>query len=136
MKHILISAMLFFTATTLFSQNLIGYTKSEIETHMKAEYKGFKLNTTSRNTAYKYLKYENGLKTETLLFFLSEDDVCTYCKYMGDYSVLNDKLREVNENWKKVDRTTWTQKKNGKNFRIVLEKGEWFFTLTTREIED
>lgn len=135
MRQLLLTILFILAGATVFSQNLIGHTKSEIETIMKTEYKGFKLNTTSRNTAFKYLKYENRLKTETLFFFLSEDDKCTYCKYMGDYSVYSTKIKEMNSNFKKVDRLTWSEKKKGQNYEIKLEKGEWFFTLTTRKKE-
>lgn len=102
---------------------------------MKENYKGFRLSTTTKNPVFRYLKYENNIKTETLLFFLSEDDVCTYYKFLGDYSCFNSKIGELNEKHKKIDEYTWAEETKGEKFRIELEKGEWFFTITTRKAE-
>lgn len=135
MRRILVTFLILAAATNLFSQNLIGYSESEIISIMKEDYKKFRLSTTTKNPVYNYLKYENSLKTETLLFFLSDDDECTYYKFLGDYSRLNSKISVLNEKHKKIDDKTWIEVIKGKKYKIELEKGEWFFTLTTRKDE-
>jgi len=135
MKRIYIALLFLLAGTTLFSQNLINHSGSEIKTIMKERYKDFRLSTTTKNPSYRYLKYENYLKTETLLFFLSEDDVCTYYKYLGDYSCYNAKIAVMNEKYKKIDENAWIEELEGEKYRIELIKGEWFFTLTTRKID-
>jgi hypothetical protein len=136
MRKTLVIIFFLLTGTALFSQNLIGHTRSEIEKIMKEDYKKFRISSSTKNPIYRYLKYENNIKTETLLFFLSEEDVCTYYKFVGDYSSLNTKIGELNEKHKKIDEHTWVEVIKGEKFRIELEKGEWFFTLTTRKAEN
>jgi hypothetical protein len=135
MKRIGVTLLFFLACKLLFSQNLINHTASEVKTIMKAEYKDFRLSTTTKNPSYRYLKYENYLRTETLLFFLSDDEVCTYCKYLGDYACYNSRIGELNEKHRKISENAWIEELKGEKYRIELEKGEWFFTLTTRKIE-
>lgn len=135
MKKSGIIILFLLAGTVLYSQNLINRTEPEIKTIMKEEYKDFRLNTTTRNPSYRYLKYENQLKTATLLFFLSEDNVCTYSKYIGDYSLYGSKINELNNKLKKTGNNTWMEELNGEKYSIELIKGDWFFTLTTRKME-
>ena len=131
------SALLFFLGlgVLLPAQNLIGYTKEEILKIMKEEHHDFVLNTSTRNPVYRYLKYEDLTRTRTILFFLSEDDKCTYFKFLGDYSYLKTKTAELNEKYQKIDESTWMETRENEKYRIELEKGEWFFTVTTRKAD-
>lgn len=135
MKRTGISLLLFLAGLALFSQNLISNTESEIKAIMKERYNDFRLNTTTRNPSYRYLKYENSMNSETLLFFLSEDGVCTHYKYMGDYALYGSKIAELNRKHKKAGKNSWLEELNGEKYSIELTKGEWFFTLTTRKME-
>ncbi len=134
-KRVYFSIFLLLTGTMLFSQNLINRTESEIKTIMKEQYKDFRLNTSTRNPSYRYLKYENHSNSETLLFFLSEEGVCTYYKYMGDYALYGSKIAELNRKYKKTGKNTWLEELEGEKYSIELNKGEWFFTLTTRKLD-
>lgn len=131
------SALLFFLGLGVFlpAQNLIGYTKAEILRIMKEEHRDYVLNTSTKNPVYRYLKYEDRTRTRTILFFLSEDDKCTYFKFLGDYSYLKTKTAELNEKYRKINESTWMETRGDEKFRIELEKGEWFFTVTTRKAD-
>ncbi len=135
MKRLCLTALFLLAGIMLFSQNLIDHSASEIETIMKERYKNFKPSKTTNNPHYRYLKYENHQQTETLLFFLSEDDVCIYYKYIGDYSRFYSKIAEMDEKYEKIDKNAWIEELNGAKYRIELTKREWFFTLTTRKTD-
>ena len=64
-------------AAPAFSQHFIGMHESTIKEVMKETHKTFRLNTSTVNPHYKYLKYEDNINEVTLLFFLSEYDDCT-----------------------------------------------------------
>lgn len=130
MKKI-IGILLIWLITILYvsAQNYIGLHKDEVIKVMKAEQKNFKLNTDVVNTTYKYLKYEDKISEQTMLFFLSDDGYCTYVRLMCDYSNLNDILESLNKKYKKKDRYTWIFCEKGETYIVNLEKGEWFFTV-------
>ncbi len=135
MKRVYFIIIFLLAGNFLYSQNLINHSESEIKVIMKEKYKDFRLNTTTKNPYYRYLKYENHLNTETLLFFLSEEGVCTYYKYMGDYAYYGSKIAELNRQYEKSGENTWLEELNGEKYSIELIKGEWFFTLTTRKTD-
>ncbi len=125
--------LIFFVVSVSFetnSQNYIGKHKDEIIVLMKNHYKNFKLNKDAINHTYKYLKYEDDIAEQTLLFFLSEDNYCTLVRWISDYSNINDIISMLDSKYTKSGKNTWTYSENGNKYIIKLEEGEWFFTVS------
>ncbi|MBN2214239.1 MAG: hypothetical protein JW723_08340 [Bacteroidales bacterium] len=119
-------------AIRVSAQNYVGVHKDDIIRLMSEKHHNFKLNRDVINRRYNYLKYEDGISEQTILFFLSDDEYCTLVRWMSDYSNINDILYMLNKEYKRVGKNRWTYIKNGKNYIISLEEGEWFFTVNFR----
>ncbi|HJX70978.1 MAG TPA: hypothetical protein VJ346_03470 [Bacteroidales bacterium] len=112
------------------AQNYVGVHKDEIIRLMSEKHRNFKLNKDVINRRFTYLKYEDDITEQTILFFLSDKGYCTLVRWMSDYSNINDILSVLNKEYKQAGKNQWTYTKNGKNYVINLEKGEWFFTVS------
>ena len=115
-----------------YSQHFIGLHQEEIKEVMKNEHKKFKLNTSTVNPHYKYLKYEDKINEMTLLFFLSEDDHCTLVRQMCDYSNIIDVVEDLNSRYEAIDKDSWEYMEGKKTYLVSLVEEEWYFTITTR----
>ncbi len=83
------------------AQNYIGMHKDEIIKVMHDSRPNFKLDKNAVNRSYNYLKFIDKSTEQTILFFLSEKNYCTYVRWMSDYSNLNDIISELNRKYKK-----------------------------------
>jgi hypothetical protein len=124
------------TALHVNAQNFIGLHKDEIATLMKEKQKEFILNTGVVNKKYNYLKYEDKINEQTLLYFLNNDDYCTYVRLISDYSNYNSAIEELNNKYTRINKNTWIFKDKGKKYIVYLEKEEWFFTINTKKKEE
>ena len=115
------------------AQNFIGMHKTEIVMVMKETQKDFKLNTDVVNKKYNYLKFEDRINEQTVLYFLDEEDNCTYIRFMSDYSNYNSVLDSLNTKYTRKNDNTWNYTDKGSIYVIYLEKGEWFFTVNTKK---
>ena len=115
------------------AQHFIGLNKSEIGKIMDVKFHSFNLEENSKNTTYKYIKYVDKYNEETWLFFLSNEDVCTYTKLMSDFSNLNLRVKTLNKDYKKAGPNLWTYTDKGSTYTIELKKEEWFFTIITKK---
>ena len=115
------------------AQNFIGLHKDEIARLMEETQRDFILNTGVINKTYNYLKYEDNINEQTLLYFLNEDDYCTCVRLMSDYSNFNDVKDSLNGKYTRKSDNTWTYKEKGEVYTVKLEKGEWFFTVITKK---
>ncbi len=70
---------------------------------------------------------------QTLLFFLSDKDVCTYVRWISDYSNLGDMTAMLNKNYHKNGTNSWTYADKGDDYSVTLVEGEWYFTVTFRK---
>ena len=132
MNRIILISFLLLIAGTGISQTLVGYHSDDIKKIMRETQNEFRLNDNTKNEYYNYLKFENRFGTKTFLFFLSENDTCTYTKMMCDYSNLKETLEMLNEKYQMVNENKWIEEKNGDKFNISLERENWYFTLITR----
>jgi hypothetical protein len=132
-KILVLSIFIGFCTIQLQAQNLIGMSKSEVMQVIKKAYPSFDIDGDAKNTTYKYLKYIDKYNEETMLVFLSDDDVCTFTKLMSDYS--NEKIRtdELDKKYKKTGDHFWTFVDKGENFTVELKKEEWYFTIITKK---
>ena len=133
MYRIIVISFLLLLSGTIRSQNLIGYHSDDIKKIMRETQNEFKLNNDTKNEYYNYLKFENRFGTKTFLFFLSENDTCTYTKLMCDYSDLKETLKMLNEKYQMVNENTWIEEKNSDKFNIILKREKWYFTIVTRK---
>jgi hypothetical protein len=132
-KSCLLMVSLFLSvAFNVGAQNFIGMDKEDIIEEVKKKYPGLKLNTNVINHDYKYLKFEDKINEITMLFFLSEDDKCTVVRKMCDYSNINDELSTLNSTYKTTGKGQWSYECGGKKYLVILEEGEWYFTITTK----
>ena len=132
MNRIILISFLLLLAGTGKSQTLIGYHSDDIKKIMRETQNEFRLNNDTKNEYFNYLKFENRFGTKTFLFFLSENDTCTYTKMMCDYSELKETLAMLNEKYQIVNENKWIEEKNGNKFNISLKREKWYFTLVTR----
>ncbi len=128
-KFILILFIALVPLLYVHNQNYIGLHKDELIQVMRTTQRNFKLNTDAINSKYRYLKYEDRINEQTMLFFLSEDDFCTYVRLMCDYMNLNNVIDSLNKKYTRTNQYTWTYKDGENLFNVNLEKGEWFFTV-------
>lgn len=117
-------------------QNYIGLHKNEIASLMKETQKEFILNTDVVNKKYNYLKYEDRINEQTLLYFLDKDDYCTYVRLISDYSNYNSIIDTLNSKYKRKSENTWIYISEGVKYIVSLEKQEWFFTIHTKKKEE
>lgn len=111
------------------AQNFIGVHKDTIIQLMSEKHRNFKLNKDVINRTYNYLKYEDNISEQTILFFLNKDNYCTLVRWMSDYSNINDMISKLNEEYTNAGKNFWTYTENGKSYVIRLEEGEWYFTV-------
>jgi hypothetical protein len=108
-------------------------TPENIAASMKAEFPAFKIDRNAVNHSYKYLKYVDKISEQTVLFFLSDDDHCTYVRWMSDYSNLNDMIGMLNKKFRKSGENTWTHTDKNGNYTVKLDEEEWYFTVSIRK---
>lgn len=132
MNRIVLISFLLLIAGSGKSQNLIGYHSVDIKNIMRETQNEFRLNDDTKNEYYNYLKFENRFGTKTFLFFLSENDTCTYTKLMCDYSDLKETLKMLNKKYQLVNKNSWIEEKDSNKFNISLKREKWYFTLVTR----
>jgi hypothetical protein len=127
-----IIVMLIVAFSEVDAQNYIGMQKDEIIQEMKKMHLSFKLNPSAINPYYKYLKYEDKINEITMLFFLSDDSVCTLVRKMCDYANINDEIDELNLSYKSIGKNNWKYEDKGKTYIVTLEEGEWYYTVTIK----
>lgn len=112
-----------------YSQNLIGYKYMEIRNFMNENYKEMSYNNVS-NSKYKYLKYSDRSDSQTLLFFLNSDSVCTSVRMICDITIKEKKAKEFNSVYKKKGDNRWLETRNGNHYIIKIKDEEWYYTIT------
>jgi hypothetical protein len=133
-KKLFVLVPLMFLVFTVKSQHLIGKTKVQVEKDMETLFPGFVPDHSSVNHVYKYLKYVDKIKEQTMLVFLSADDICTSTQLMSDYANLLDVKEALNKKYKPSGKDKWKYTVDGKKFTVKIKRGEWYFTvLTTKE---
>lgn len=133
--HIILIAGLQTSNSPLFTTHFVGMSKGDVMEVVKEKHRVFKLNTSTINTSYNYLKYEDLINEITVLFFLNEKDECKAVRIMSDYSNINEMLSQLEESYNKTDDSAWMYEANKKEFKVNLEEGDWFFTVTIKEKE-
>jgi len=129
MKRIWVFILLIFLLFPVWSQNLTGKNKVEVEKQINSLYHGFIVDKSTVNRTYKYLKYIDKSNEQTLLVFLSENDVCTATKLMSSYSNLPQVKNELNKRYKPAGKDTWRYTEKGIKYLVKLKREDWFFAV-------
>jgi len=131
--HILTLVLMCFIFPKVHGQNFIGLNSAEITGLMKSVNPQFKLDKSTVNHSFKYLKYIDKITEQTVLFFMSDKDQCTYVRWMSDYSNLNDIIESLNRKYKMSDTNLWTYSDKGEEYSVTLVEDEWYFTVNFRK---
>jgi hypothetical protein len=115
------------------AQNYIGMQKDAIIAVMQKERPGFKFEKNAVNRSYNMIKFVDKISEQTMIFFLSEKNTCTYVRWMSDYSNLTEIISELDRIYKKKDEKTWYYSEKNQDYVVRLEEGEWFFTISIRK---
>jgi hypothetical protein len=125
----------FLTVSGLLSgQNLIGYKDFEIRKFMKENKGEMNLNKVT-NDRFNYLKYTDNSDSQTILFFLSKDTVCTGIRIICDQGEKNNKVKEYNGTYKKNGDNKWIDRRNGKDYLIEIKDEKWSSVITIESIK-
>lgn len=129
MKKLALIALLLPFFTILSAQNLIGYKENEIRKYMSENMKDLSLNKVTNNK-FIYLKYSDTSDSYTTLFFLGPDSVCKSIRIICDDEAKARKIKEFNTLYKRTGENHWVDRKNGKEYQIILVDNEWSSTIT------
>jgi hypothetical protein len=124
-----------FLAFPVMSQHLIGKHKDQIVKEIKSLYPGFVIDNSSVNHTYKYLKYIDRISEQTLLVFLSDDDICTSTKLMSDFGNIEQVKTDLDKKYKPAGKDQWTYVIDGVTYLVKLKREEWFFSIFTSKKE-
>lgn len=117
------------------SQHFIGMHSEAIKEIMDEDHSDFNEDNSFVNKSFNYLKFVDNLEQQTWLFFLDDNDYCKSSKLVCDYLLLDDKIAELNDTYKKNGNLAWSYQQNDKSFSVTLKKEEWFFSILTKPID-
>lgn len=132
-KIFTVGFVLMLALLSVHGQNYIGMHKDDIAKVLKQQNPDFRIDNSVINNTYHYLKFEDKISEQTILFFLSEDDVCKYVRWISDYANLNDMMGMLNREYRPIGDKTWTYSHDGKIYTVRLEEEKWYFTVNIRE---
>ena len=128
--YVLITASLLFAfASLLDAQSVIGMQKEELIVFMKEKHKGFRLDNSVVKQRFNYLKYVNGLRTRTWIFYFTEDDLCRTSKQVCEYGEFDEVLDELNAAYESVGESLWAYPLGRDTVEVTLTRQEWYFTV-------
>ncbi len=84
------------------------------------------------NNKYKYLKYSDNTDSQTLLFFLNSDSVCSSVRMVYDAGMKAGKIKEFNAIYKRIGDKTWIDERNGKKYLIEFSDEMWSSIFTIK----
>ena len=96
---------------------------------MKENRKDMHFNTV-KNSRFSYLKYSDNSESQTILFFLTPDSICKGVRVICDNSMKPEKIRELNDSYKKIADDKWIDHHDGKNYLIKFKDEEWSCSIT------
>jgi hypothetical protein len=121
--------MLFISCLCTHGQNLIGLRNNEIRKFMRENCKDMNYDKV-RNNLFSYLKYSDNYDRQTILFFLTPDSVCKSIRVICDSTMKNEKLKELDTNYKKIADDSWIDDHDGKKYLIKFKDEKWSCSIT------
>ena len=131
-RKLLLIMLISIIANSGFAQNFIGQHKQEIQKKVKISYPGFNFDNEVINGKKSFIKYVNTIEEQTLLFILDENGYCTSISRMYNTWLFSKVKRELDSKYKSKGSLTWFDHSDGKDYEIILKKGDWFITVITR----
>lgn len=119
---------------TAKAQNYVGMSVPEVEEAMKKNRPDF-VKAKVINKSYNYLKYQDALGEQTILFFIDNKDVCTSIKLMSHYVYMGQEVADLNKKYQSIGNNQWTFNEKNQDYIVTLEKGQWFFSIITKKKE-
>ena len=129
MKFITLSISFILLCFIAQSQNLVGFKGKEIRKYMKENHSEMNYNKVVNNK-FSYLKYSDNSENQTMLFFLNRDSVCNEVRITCDPGLKQQKIKEFDSRFKKDGEYGWIEKRDGRNYRILMEDGKWSFVIS------
>jgi len=126
---LIIIALLFSLNGLLRAQTVIDMPKEELKVFMKEEHKGFRLDNSVVKQRFNYLKYVNGLRTRTWIFYFNLEDICRTSKQVCDYGEFDEMLTELNRSYETVGDSRWEYMLEKDTVQVTLTRQEWYFTV-------
>ena len=114
-------------------QNFIGLGKDDIAGVLKTVNPHFRLDRNAVNRSYNYVKFVDKVSEQTILFFLSDSDICTYVRWMADYANLTDMTAMLNSKYVRNGPNSWSYADKGDHYTVTLTEEEWYFTVSFRK---
>jgi hypothetical protein len=124
----LLSFLAFF-GNNVSGQNLIGYNYKEIRNYMKENRSDMSMNRVVNNV-YRYLKFSDYAETQTILFFLTPDSICSGVRVIFESTMVKEKVKELNSQFKKINDYAWIDNHSGKNYLVKLTEDKWSCTIS------
>jgi hypothetical protein len=103
--------------------------KEELKVYMKEKHKGFRLDNSVVKQRFNYLKYVNGLRTRTWIFYFSGEDLCKTSKRVCDYSEFDEIQAELNGSYESTGESRWEYILEKDTVEVTLTRQEWYFTV-------
>lgn len=113
--------------------NFVGFSQDNIKKVMAASYPAFSENRFGSNSQVNSIKYVDGENDRTLIFFFNKENVCEYTKLIEDIESLEDRVAEFNQKYKPEGELSWLEAKDGKTYRIKIEKTDYSITILSTE---
>ncbi len=108
---------------------MIDLTKEEVQVLVKKKHKEFRRDNSVVNKRFNYLKYVNGLRTRTWIFYFTDEDICKSIKMVCDYGEHDKVLEDLNEAYEKVGESEWAYVLRGDSVQVSLTRQEWYFSV-------
>lgn len=96
---------------------------------MKEKHKGFRLDNAVVKQRFNYLKYVNGLRTRTWIYYFSEEDLCKTFKQVCDYGEFDEVMTELNDSYETAGESHWEYMLKKDTVQVILTRQEWYFTV-------
>ena len=129
LSFFLSAAFLLMAASASKAQSMIGMSKEEVSSVVKEDFKEFRSDKSVVNQRFNYLKYVNGLRTRTWIFYFTDKDLCRSTKLVCDYGEYDEVLEELNSRYEKAGESEWNYLLSGDTIQVTLTRQEWYFTV-------
>jgi hypothetical protein len=129
LPYLLLFTALLFVGDRLKGQSMIDLTKEEVRVLVKDKHKEFRRDNSVVNQRFNYLKYVNGLRTRTWIFYFTDEDICKSIKMVCDYGEYDKVLEDLNDTYQKIGASEWAYVLKKDSVHVSLTRQEWYFSV-------
>ena len=115
--------------STVSCQNFIGFTKLQVRKSVRDSLPGFYFVKEVTNGDRSFLKYENTLEEQTILFIINRSGVCTAINRMYNFIEREAVEKELSTKYHKSSKNVWRFRQGGRDYVAILKEDEWFLKL-------